>query len=160
MRLKNTNKILKSPIFLNELNRIDRLEEDREFCRHGLSHLFDVARIALITCMKEGLDISEDLLYTAALLHDIGRGEEYESGTPHHIAGKKIGAKILESIGAESEFSKNVLRLISSHRGSNSQTELERIFYYADKKSRNCFACSAYNKCNWNESKKNNLAEV
>ncbi len=44
------------------------------YCRHGLEHLLDVARISYIQVLEDGLDYDENVLYAAALLHDIGKG--------------------------------------------------------------------------------------
>ena len=45
-----------------------------------MDHFLDVARIATLMAADEGLARDRDLLYAAALLHDIGRVEQYKRG--------------------------------------------------------------------------------
>ena len=49
----------------------------------------DVARIAYIENLEAQLGLEKEDIYIAALLHDLGRVDEYESGIGHHIAGRK-----------------------------------------------------------------------
>ena len=43
-----------------------------------MSHLMDVARIAYITCLEQNLGIEKDVIYGAAILHDIGKYAQYD----------------------------------------------------------------------------------
>ena len=52
-------------------------EKERIFCRHGMEHLLDVARIAYITNLEEGLGIEKDVIYAAGLLHDVIEDTDY-----------------------------------------------------------------------------------
>ena len=65
-------------IFLNDkyvklLNELNELEENRVFCKHGIEHFLDVARIAYIKVLENKLSYSKEVIYAIALLHDIGR---------------------------------------------------------------------------------------
>ena len=116
-----------------------------------------MARIAYIQNLEEGLGIRREVLYAAALLHDIGKALQYKERIPHEIASAEIAGTILNDLG--DEFSKeekaSILQAIRGHRSSrNGQTDLERLLYESDKKSRLCFICPAEAECNWEQAKK------
>ena len=48
-----------------------------------------------------------------------------------------------------------ILSAISQHRTDGSDNGLAMLLYKADKKSRNCFSCSAASECYWPSEKKN-----
>lgn len=81
--MNRVNQILFHPRYRQALEQTELWERDRKFCRHGISHFLDVARLAYIRCLEERLDVDKDVIYAAALLHDIGRYQQYERGTPH-----------------------------------------------------------------------------
>lgn len=92
------------------------------------------------------------------MLHDIGKVLQYKERIPHEIASAEIAGTILNDLG--DEFSKEekaaILQAIRGHRSSrNGQTDLERLLYESDKKSRLCFICPAEAECNWEQAKKN-----
>ena len=149
------NDIIKNKKFIYTLQSIDRLEQDRQFCKHGLSHLFDVARTAYIISLENNINIAKDIIYAAALLHDIGRAEEYEKGTSHSEAGAKIAACILNDCGYTDEEIKLITQAILSHREDSGKNSLGSIIYAADKLTRPCFACDAARDCKWSSDKKN-----
>lgn len=78
------------PLYQSSLRRLSDLERSRIFCRHGMEHLLDTARIAYIKSLERALPLSRDLIYAAALLHDIGKWEQYENGTPHELSSARI----------------------------------------------------------------------
>lgn len=161
MKLDTANRILKNKLYQRELEKLRQLESDRIFCGHDTAHFLDVARITMIMCREKGIDVQPDLVYSAALLHDIGRTAEYTSGVPHDIAGSDTAERILSEIGCGSDMKAAVIRLIASHRNTgNDQNSLEGIFYAADKKSRRCFECTAQSQCNWPMEKRNMDIEV
>lgn len=143
------------------MKSIELLEKERIFCGHGLSHLLDVGRIAYIYCLEEGIGLSKELVYAAALLHDIGRGREYTEGTPHEKAGAELAEIILKDTGFSGEEQNLILSAILSHRRNSTEERniLGEILYMADKKSRCCFMCSAEKECNWKEERKNKTIE-
>lgn len=176
--------ICRHPRFQRELARIDELEHDRAWCRHGLSHLLDVARIAWIDCVEAAprdpaASLSRELVYAAALLHDIGRAEQYETGTPHDEAGERIAIEILGTVEPDARFDAGersaIAFAVRGHRrkadgdagavampgrrrpdGEDPCAEaLQRVIARADKASRACFACPARATCNWPDAKKN-----
>ncbi|MHC6178944.1 HD domain-containing protein [Clostridium sp. JNZ X4-2] len=153
--MEKVNGILKNHDFCTYLSRIDDMERTRKFCRHGICHLMDVARIAYIMVLEKNIKVEKQIIYAAALLHDIGRGEQYEKGIPHETAGVEIAENILEECGFDEYEKKQVLNLIGNHRKSHNGNLLQRIFYKSDKISRKCFMCSAFSHCSWPDEKKN-----
>lgn len=161
MNLEITNRILVNETYRKELDTLRKLEKDRIFCGHDIEHFLDVARITMIICTEKGIDVMPDLIYSASLLHDIGRSKEYTENIPHHMAGKETAEKILDEVSCDECMKKKILSLILNHRNQqNEKDSLESIFYTADKKSRLCFACASRNMCNWQEDRKNIKIEV
>ncbi len=149
-----------SALYQENLKRLVELECDRAYCRHGLEHLLDVARIMWIRCLEEGLGLDREIVYAAALLHDIGKAEQYVRGIPHDAAGERIARAVLEGLPRESGFSRReideICAAIAGHRRARTgAATLERLLFDADKVSRACFACAAADTCNWSDSKKN-----
>ena len=58
-----------------------------------MSHLLDVARIAYIRNLEKGYGFRKDVIYAAAVLHDIGKALQYEEKVPHEIAGERSPGK-------------------------------------------------------------------
>ena len=159
--MERADRILAHPGFRRALEEVERLEVDRIFCRHGLEHLLSVARLMRIFNLEEGLGLDPERLYAAALLHDIGRGEQYARGIPHEEAGVALAGPILTDCGFTAQERDEILTAIGGHRSrtGGSPSELGRLLYRADKQSRPCFACPASEQCNWPEEKKNHSLE-
>ena len=51
--MDRVNQIWNHPLYQNELNKLQLLETDREFCRHTPEHFLDVARLAYIRALEE-----------------------------------------------------------------------------------------------------------
>lgn len=150
------NRILQHPTFQRELASLEKLEQHRIFCCHGLEHLLAVARLAYLYNLEEGMGFSARLIYGAALLHDIGRGEQYRTGIPHEVAGLDLAASILQDCGFSTDEQSDILDAISAHReDGRAEQALGALLYRADKKSRPCFACPARGLCNWPKEKQN-----
>lgn len=148
------NAVLENEIFKREYEKITENEKTRKFCRHGIDHLIDVARIMYIKSLEEGLDIPKDIIYTAALLHDIGRGMQYTERIPHDVAGVSLAKEILPECGFSQDEIKTVTDAISEHRDGGA-SPLSKLLYSADKESRMCFACEMRDECYWDDDKKN-----
>jgi len=173
-------RIMDDPRFRRELRKTEQLEKDRVFCRHDWQHLLDTARIMQILCLRESLPVQSDLIYAAALLHDIGRARQYEDGTPHDIAGVQIAGPILADCGYTAAETDLILYAVGSHRlhaaltaesdpvsdSGNAEypehvkNRFAQIMYAADKKSRPCYLCNARKDCNWPEERKNRTPEI
>lgn len=153
--MENTNLIFFSNEYQELLGRLEFLEKDRIFCKHNLEHFLDVARICYILISENKLDISKDLIYTTALLHDIGRVDEYENKIDHNIASVNISKNLLELTNFSSQDKDLIINCISKHRDVSNDEVFYELFYKADKLSRACYTCKARNKCYWSDDKKN-----
>lgn len=151
------NKIIHHDLFILNYRNIEKAEADRRFCRHNMVHFLDVARIAMILNAEEQYGMPYELIYAAALLHDIGRYEQYENGTPHEQASVPIAHEILQDCGFDSKETDVILLAIAEHRNPETADKhnLEGLLYRADKMSRSCFACSAEAECSWKAERKN-----
>lgn len=158
--MKRIQAVLLDPLFAECYRRTEKAEENRIYCRHQMPHLLDVARIAYIMCLENKIEIDKEVIYAAALLHDIGKYAQYEEGIPHEEASERIAGRILNGLPGNCSFSeddrKKILTAVRGHRKLRSDPELlEYILYKSDKASRACFACPAEKKCNWDKEKKN-----
>lgn len=153
------DRIVNNELFIENMRIIEDYECNRIFCGHDMSHLLDVARITWIMCMERGLDIKKDVVYAAALLHDIGRSAQYTSGVNHETAGAGIAAEILEGCGFSQEENKEILDAVRFHNSDNNDEgvslTLRKLLRDADNMSRNCFMCKAASQCKWSIDKKN-----
>ena len=157
--MEKYHKIMKHEIFLDYISRIEKIEEDRIYCRHNIVHLLDVARIAYLHVLEQRLPLEKDLVYAAALLHDIGKVDQYEKKIPHELGGAKIAVGILQDCGyAEGEILQ-IREAILHHRRGNCESDnlLAEILYKADKESRLCMFCKAKDSCKWTQEEKNDI---
>lgn len=153
--------ILTNIIFLESMRKNQDNELDRLFCKHDLQHCLDVARISYIFNLEDYLGINKEVIYAAALLHDIGRWKQYEEGVPHDKASAEIAIKILKQCSYNNDEIQIITEAILNHRldkdnnGDTIVDNLSTLLYKSDKLSRNCFLCKAYEECKWSEDKKN-----
>ena len=147
IRMERVNCILEDTDFLKYIAKTKKLEEDRIFCRHDLNHLLDVCRISWILNLEEELLIDKEKVYAAALLHDIGRWVEYETGRDHAIVSGELAKNILDRCGFSDDEKIDIIEAIRNHRKKEHSTDLGRILYRADKLSRPCFNCDAIGRC-------------
>ena len=156
--MKRVDAILRHPLFEEKLRLLDELEAERAFCHHDLTHLLDVARLMWIDVLERGLAIDRDVVYAAALLHDLGRVEQMQYGIPHEQASAALAESILPDAGFTAEETAAVVAAIRCHRGSapaDAREMLGEILYRADKVCRLCWRCDARAACNWPEERKN-----
>lgn len=152
------DRLTEHSLFRDCMFKIAEAEQDRIFCLHGMEHSLDVARIGYIINMEEQLHIDKELIYAAALLHDLGRCMEYEENISHHQAGVGIAKTILSDSGFHEKETEDICRAILKHKEpceENGSKDLSYLLYTADKLSRNCFACKASDACYWQENRKN-----
>ena len=147
--------ILQHPRFRDALQRIDALERDRIYCRHGLPHLLDVARIAALLAIDRGAQHPRDVIYAAALLHDLGRLKQYTTGEPHAQAGIPLAEEILRDTAFTAEEQADILQAIGQHQTGAAPDSLAQIICEADHASRMCFACAAADSCYWSDERRN-----
>lgn len=154
--MKNTDIVLNHKLFNKKINKIEDDEKTRVFCKHDFSHLMDVARICYIINVEENLNIDKDLIYVTALLHDLGRADEVDTGINHSILSQEIAQEILKDLDFNDESKQRIINAIKHHRTNEENGDrFIEIFYKADKLSRMCFRCPARSICNWPEEKKN-----
>lgn len=179
--MERVNRILRNPVYREALQKNKEAEKERRYCHHDMAHFLDVARIAMLLAAKEqivaakeqslpileekelhafedrSLPISEEIVYAAALVHDIGRYRQYEDGTPHEEASAALAADILLESGFTEKETHVITDAVRSHRdaGIAEEKSLRGLLYRADKLSRACFACPVQEDCNWSAEKKN-----
>ena len=143
--MERITEIYRDPVYRKELQFILEAERDRQFCRHDMQHFLDVARIGWILCLERKLNIPKEMVYAAALLHDIGRGMQYREGVHHDEASVLLAGHILPECGFSAVQTKEICDAIAGHRMSNGEaklrTDLGEILEKADHASRCCFAC-------------------
>ena len=177
-REKNTRvrQVVTHPLYQQEFSALQRAEQGRIYCNHTMEHFLDVARICYILVLQDGADLPRELIYGAALLHDLGRYRQLADGTPHEVASAQLAEEILADCGFAEEEIKAVAEAILQHRhhgeaepsgeyaavddAKNDAGTVERILlgdylYRADKMSRLCFCCEARESCKWSEEEKN-----
>lgn len=139
------------------LKRISDWEKERIFCHHDPNHFLNVARIAWILNLEEAYECDRELVYAAALLHDIGRFKQYEDGTDHALYSAELAPQILRDCGYNMLEVEQIVSAIATHRKSEIKQEktLGGLLYRADKLSRDCYFCQAEQQCNWKQDKKN-----
>ena len=162
-----------SPVYQEHLARIDRAEQQRVFCRHGACHALDVARISWILNLERACGFNRELIYAAALLHDIGRSVQYGTGQPHDEAGERIAADILDGADERLRFFASeraaILAAVCGHRGASASGSghsgddaqaLASLIREADNRSRPCYACAARADCYWPDERKNLSVDI
>lgn len=156
MSLDRINLIFHNKSYCEHVKKIQLREKTREFCKHDLKHFLDVARIAYIVTLEKNLKFPKDIVYAAALLHDIGRWKQYDEKIPHEEASAFLCEEILLDCGYKEFEIQQIKTAILEHRKGNSNKEsLGNILYISDKKSRECYSCKAIKQCNWEEDEKN-----
>lgn len=160
--MKRIHRIQEHPLYRSLFEGLQEAEQERVFCRHTMEHFLDVARLMYIKNLEEQAGLDKELIYAAALLHDIGRLEQITKGIPHDEGGARMAGIIMSDCGFGQEEIAAVRQAILGHRDQcsrESASVLTRYLYQADKESRNCFCCPAEPECNWPESKKNRWIE-
>lgn len=157
-RMDTVEAVRSHPLYQKHLARLAELERDRAFCRHGIDHLLDTARIAWIFNLEYNLGFRKEVVYASALMHDIGKDEQYERGIPHEEASARIAREILDDMGAafdEAERDAIVTAIREHRRLPEGASLLGTMLYDADKASRTCFACPVREDCSWSSEKMN-----
>lgn len=146
--MRRVNKILNHHFYIDNLKKNSEAEKNREFCMHNLQHFLDVARIGYIIALERNISVEKEVIYVAALLHDIGRWKQYLDGTDHAAASAELAKDILRDCEFEENEMVLILEAIRKHRnGENLTTELDYILYESDKICRLCIQCESINEC-------------
>lgn len=152
--------IIKDPSFTAAVDKIAEMEKERRFCRHTFQHFIDVARIAYILMLESGdirrfmvefeltLPNAREILYAAALLHDIGRWKEYETGEDHSIISAELAGDILIRAGFNAREIGIIRAGIREHRHfTENMSLLGEHLYRADDLARFCTGCDVKGEC-------------
>lgn len=174
--MERIHKLWGHPLYQEQFTKLQQAESERIFCSHTLSHFLDVARLAYIYSLEEQIPVDKEIIYAAALLHDVGRYRQIADSTPHDRASAALAGAILPDCGFAPYEVEAIQDAILHHRGGQKSSgagsnaadtrpaphnalpwhdKLAIWLYRADKQSRCCFACSAAKECNWSEEKKN-----
>lgn len=153
-------KLQQDPMFVQLLNEIEAAEENRPFCRHGLPHLLDTARIAWIDALENSLPLDKSIVYAAALLHDLGRAPRYAGKGDHDTAALDDCRDMLSRSGYASDEIAAILAAVAAHGDKHTPDShlplLSALLRRADGASRNCWHCPAADECNWTAQRRNN----
>jgi len=87
---------------------------------HTLEHVLRVRKLCLLIGKAEGADL--EVLEVAALLHDVGRPREAETGRSHAEIGAEMATSFLSSISFPREKVERVASAIRTHRFSERLT--------------------------------------
>ena len=163
--------IVTHPLYQQEFSALQKAEQERIYCNHTMEHFLDVARICYIMVLQDRAEISRELIYGAALLHDLGRYRQIAEGIPHEEASACLAEQILTDCGFAAEERSLIKEAILQHRGhgaakpaeapaagdpkNTAKGSLGDYLYRADKMSRLCFCCDAAESCKWSEEEKN-----
>ena len=121
--MQRIDNILKNETYRFLMGMIRERELARIFCCHGLDHCLDVARIAYMLDMDEGAGIDRELIYAAALLHDVGRADPDNTGMEHHILSVRYAGDILRQCGFEEDETEIICDAIGSHNTDGADTD-------------------------------------
>lgn len=155
--MERVNRILYHPAFRSALERLAALERQRPFCGHGIEHLLSVAQLAQLFNLEGQWGVDRELLCAAALLHDLGREEQYLHGVPHEEAGARLAEPILSDCGFTPGERQRICAAIAAHRSGwdDKSDPLAALLHRADHRSRPCYLCPASAQCNWPPERRN-----
>ena len=148
--MARVNQILENADYLSYMEKIEDLEKGRPYCKHGFDHGLSVARIAYGYLLERGeLPLSKEGVYAAALLHDIGRWVEYQTGEDHAEVSARLALPLLEESNFSSEDIPVILTGIREHRRHHdgNLTLLGEALAIADDCSRDCRHCAMQTHC-------------
>ena len=145
--------IINNSKYKQAIRIISENEKGRKFCIHDYGHFIDVARICYILCLENNINVQKDVIYAAALLHDIGRSIK---GGDHAQNGVLLAFDILNECGYDKDDVELITEVIRSHgHVSDDIKTFGDALARADKYSRRCYLCEAYDECYWSEDIKN-----
>ncbi|MDD6193938.1 MAG: HD domain-containing protein [Lachnospiraceae bacterium] len=158
------DRLLQHPIYRARLECLQELEQDRIYCGHNLEHFMAVGRIAEQVAAANRLLLSKEVIWGAALLHDMGRVEQYQQGISHEKASEAFAREILFSLNWEASDIDVVCEAVSSHghrqcaqdrwERMSELVSLTEVISFADQFSRKCYQCTVADTCKWTEEEK------
>mgnify|MGYP001397716209 CR=1 FL=1 len=157
--VQRIKRILQHQFFQACLSFNQERERNRIFCCHDLKHLTDVARICYILVLEEdagkkiisdhtGREKIKEVVYAAALTHDMGRWVQYDTGEDHALAGAGLAERVLKETGFRSSEIEVITDAVLNHRsGATGGGILGEYLRRADDLSRPCWQCEARDAC-------------
>jgi uncharacterized protein len=145
-------RIQSNPSYLEYLRQNESAEKGRIFCHHNFDHLLAVARLTYLFLLEDGNPhITREMAYAAALLHDIGRWQEYSTGIDHGLASADLAGPILDAAGFDRGEAALITKAIRQHRLAETtavhRSPLSKALKKADRYARLCFNCEARDQC-------------
>ena len=154
--MRRVGKIMNDDYYRECLERNAAAEINRQFCRHDLQHMLDVARITYMlvledACKKvpDAAGLTREIVYAAGLLHDLARWLEYKTGEEHAVAGARLAGPVLDRSGFAEWEKAIILTAMREHRAGAEEkvSLLGRYLARADDLSRPCYHCKARAEC-------------
>ena len=150
--MERINLLLTSSLYRDYVGMVEEKEKDRVFCKHGFSHSLDVARLCWIFLLENGHAYARDVVYAAALLHDLGRCQEDNTAVTacHAVRGARLAGPLLAAAGYSLPERGLVTDAIAEHRNKEDEafsSPLGQFLSRADKYSRLCGDCPAAAAC-------------
>jgi len=148
--MARVNQLLDLEDYISFMDKIDALEKERIFCKHGFAHGLNVARIAYAYLLEKGeLLLPKETVYAAAFLHDIGRWLEYETGEDHAEASARLALPLIKACQFSLHETHVILSGIREHRRDpeDDLTPLGEALALADDWARDCRHCSVQTQC-------------
>lgn len=121
--MKRVQKLWEHPLYQEHFIKLQQSEEQRIFCNHTLAHFLDVARLTYIYSLESGAGLDKELIYAAALLHDIGRWQQISEGIPHDKAGAALAGQLLPDCGFTDIETSTIQNAILHHRTKNASSQ-------------------------------------
>ncbi len=105
---------------MTDFTRINKFVSDEMTIVHDMGHAYDHVKRVFSLAMEVGEKLGAELkiLGAAALLHDVGRTREAETGISHSISSGEIGHDILVKVGYSQDEIDMVKQVIRTHRFS------------------------------------------
>jgi uncharacterized protein len=109
---------------MSYIERIDSFVEQEMTQSDAGAHAYDHMKRVFSLAMRIGaiLDANLRVLGAAALLHDVGRAKEEETGVSHSIVSGEMSVEILEEVGFTQDEIQSVRDVIRTHRFSEGLT--------------------------------------
>ncbi|MFW9887373.1 MAG: HD domain-containing protein [Candidatus Thorarchaeota archaeon] len=109
---------------MSYIERIDLFVKQEMTGSDAGAHAYDHVKRVFSLAMRIGAILEANLrvLGAAALLHDVGRAEEGETGVSHSIVSGEMSVEILEEVGFTQDEIQSVRDVIRTHRFSEGLT--------------------------------------
>ena len=151
------SRLLELPGYKLALADTSQREKERRFCCHDSAHLWETARVAYILFLTGEVPCPElmpyddkrrkEIIYAAALVHDIARYKEYDDPRLCHAAESAVMARpLLVAAGFSAEEISIIDSAVANHR-KEGYAGFDLLLYRADKESRPCAACPVLGEC-------------